>query len=38
VLDEVPDPERAAKEIVTRARARGSRDDITALVIELAEW
>lgn len=38
VLAEVPDPERAAKEIVVRARARGSRDDITALVVELDEW
>lgn len=38
VLDEVADPDRAAKEIVARARARGSRDDITALVVELAEW
>lgn len=38
VLDEVPDPDRAAKEVVARARARGSRDDITALVVELEEW
>lgn len=38
VLAELPDPQRAAKEIVARARNRGSRDDITALVVELEEW
>jgi serine/threonine protein phosphatase PrpC len=38
VLEELSDPERAAREIVVRARIRGSRDDITALVVELEEW
>lgn len=38
VLERFPDPEAAARELVRTARARGSRDDITALVIELEEW
>jgi serine/threonine protein phosphatase PrpC len=38
ILAELPDPQRAAWEIAERARRRGSRDDITALVVELEEW
>lgn len=38
VLAALPDPARAAAEIVSRARSRGSQDDITALVVELEEW
>ena len=38
VLKDYPDPNRAANELVTRAFNLGSRDDITAMVIELDEW
>ena len=38
VLREYPTPQRAAEELVLRAYNRGSRDDITALVVELEEW
>jgi serine/threonine protein phosphatase PrpC len=38
VLDELPDAERAAPELTRRARSRGSRDDITALLVQLEEW
>lgn len=32
------DPEAAARELAVRARARGSRDDITAMVVRLDGW
>ena len=38
VLDEFPDAERAAPELARRAKSRGSRDDITALLVELEQW
>jgi serine/threonine protein phosphatase PrpC len=38
VLKEASAPEIAVRELVSRARARGSHDDITAIVIELEEW
>jgi serine/threonine protein phosphatase PrpC len=38
VLQECSDPEVAARELVHRARGKGSRDGITALVVELEEW
>ncbi len=38
VLRAVRDPERAVRELGERARGRGSRDDITVLVVELEEW
>lgn len=31
-------PEAAVRELASRARARGSQDDITAIVVELEEW
>lgn len=38
VLAELTPPDAAARELVARARGKGSRDDITAVVVELAEW
>jgi serine/threonine protein phosphatase PrpC len=38
VLKESGGPEIAVRELVSRARARGSHDDITAIVVELEEW
>jgi serine/threonine protein phosphatase PrpC len=38
IMRELPAPARAAREIVERARRRGSDDDITCLVAELEEW
>ena len=38
VLRAATTPEVAARELVSRARGRGSRDDITAIVVELEEW
>lgn len=37
VLEEYPEPAHAVRELVRRARGRGSRDDITALVVEIEE-
>jgi serine/threonine protein phosphatase PrpC len=38
VMQALPDPARAARDIAERARRRGSQDDITCLVVELEEW
>jgi protein phosphatase len=38
ILRQLPDPGRAAPEIANRARRRGSKDDITCVVVELEEW
>jgi serine/threonine protein phosphatase PrpC len=38
IIRELPTPARAAREVVERARRRGSDDDITCLVAELEEW
>lgn len=38
VLCEEPSPQKAALKLVQRARGRGSKDDITALVIHFTEW
>ncbi len=38
ILDEFETPKRVAVELVERARRKGSKDDATALVIELEEW
>jgi serine/threonine protein phosphatase PrpC len=38
IMRELPQPARAAREIVERARRRGSDDDITCLIAELEEW
>jgi len=38
VFDELPEVGRAAKEVVECARRLGSRDDITAVIVELEEW
>jgi len=38
ILKRFPKPELAASELVKEARLRGSRDDITAIVVDLEEW
>jgi serine/threonine protein phosphatase PrpC len=38
VLRETREPGRTARELASRARARGSRDDITAVIVEIEEW
>jgi serine/threonine protein phosphatase PrpC len=38
IMRELPTPVRASREIVERARRRGSEDDITCLIAELEEW
>ena len=38
LANDIYPPERAAQELAERARRKGSRDDITAIVVELEEW
>lgn len=38
IMEEFETPQRVAKEMVERARRKGSKDDATALVLELEEW
>lgn len=38
ILDRNADPQVAADQLVMLAKTRGSEDDITALIVELADW